>query len=146
MGGEPHPVAVDPWSAPPGPGSRVVHTETIRTPVMPAGAPPAGPGAETPGFARAASGAVELPFSHREAIALHFRDGDALIEAAFALQTGGAGALGGSPTRWREVLGDLYRLHIAARMNPAAAAAMVDIDWSTIEALAPILHVPLPSP
>ena len=37
--GEPHPVAFDRWSAPPGPSSRsrVVHTETIRTPVLPTG-------------------------------------------------------------------------------------------------------------
>ena len=148
MSGEPHPVAFDRWSAPPGPSSRsrVVHTETIRTPVLPTGAPPGWQGAETPGFARAASGAVELPFSHREALARQFRAEDALLAAELALQTGSADALGWSATRRRTVLDDLYRLNNTAQVDPAAAVAMADIDWSAIETLARILNVPPPSP
>ena len=147
MGGEPRPVTFDPWSAPPGPGSQVVSTEAIRTPVLSAGAPPGWQGAETHGFARAASGAVELPFSRRQEIVRRFRTEDALIEAELALQTGGAGALGWSATRWRAVLADLYRLHDAiVQSDSAAAAAMADVDWSAIEALVPILDVLPPSP
>ena len=147
MGGEPHPVVFDPWSAPPGPGSRVVHTGTIRTPVMSAGAPPGWQGAGTPSFVRAASGAVELPFPHREALARQFRAEDALLEAELALQTGSAHALGWTATRRRAVLDDLYRLHHAiVRSDSAAAAARSDVDWRAIEALARMLDVPPPSP
>ena len=147
MSGGPHPIAFDPWSAPPGPGSHVVYTETIRTAVLSTDAPPGWQGAETPGFARAASGAVELPFSHRQAIAHRFRTEDALLEAELALQTGGADALGWSATRWRAVLADLDRLHdVIVQSDSAAAAAMVDVDWGALEALARILHVPPPSP
>ena len=67
MGGEPHSVPFDLWPAPPRPGSQVVYTETMRPPVLSTGAPPEWQGAGTPGFDRAASGAVDLPFSHREA-------------------------------------------------------------------------------
>ena len=147
MSAEPQPVAFDPWLAPPGPSSRVVYTETIRTPVMSTGDPPGWQVAETPGFARAASGAVELPFSRREEIARRFGTEDALLEAELALQTGGAGALGWSTVRWRAVLGDLYRLRDAIVQSDAAdAAAMVDVDWSAIEALEPILGILPPSP
>ena len=119
----------------------------VATPVLSTGAPPGWLGAGPPGFARAASGAVELPFSHRQEIARRFSTDDALLEAELALQTGGAGALGWSSTRWRAVLADLYRLHAAIlRSDSAAAAATVDVDWNAIEALMPILDVPLPSP
>ena len=147
MGGDPHLTAFDPWSAPPGASSEVVYTGTMRTPVLSAGVPPGWQGAETPGFARAASGAVELPLSQREAIARLFGSENALIEAEYALQTGGAGALGWSATQWRSVVADLYRLHGAiVRWDSAAAAAMVDVDWRAIEALMPMLRVPPPSP
>ena len=91
MGSEPHPVAFDPWSAPPGPSSQVGYTRAIRTPVMSTGAPPGWQGAETHGFARAASGAVELPFSRREEIAIRFGTEDALLDAELTVQLGGAG-------------------------------------------------------
>ena len=146
MSGEPHPVAFDTWSAPPGPGSRVVYTEAIRTPVMSAGAPPGGQRAETPGFARAASGAVELPFSHREAIARRFSTEGALLDAELTVQLGGADALGWSDTRARTVLDDLRRLTAIARVDLAGAAAMADVDWRAIEALGRILDDPPPSP
>ena len=147
MGGEPHPVAFDPWPAPPSPSRPVVHAETIRPRAPSTGSPPGWQGAGTPGFSRAASGAVELPFWRREEIAHKFRDEDALLEAELALQTGGAGALGWSATQWRPVRDDLYRLHHAiVQSNSAAAAAMVDVDWSAIEALVRILDVPPPSP
>ena len=139
MGGEPHPAAFDPWSAPPGPSSQVVYTEAIRTPVLSAGAPPGWQGAETPGFARAGSGDVELPFSRRGAIVHRFRTEDALLEAELALQTGSAEALGWPATRWRAVRADLYRLNAIVQADSAAAAAMLDIDWSAIEALGLIL-------
>ena len=145
MGGEPRTAAFDPWSAPPGPGSRVVHTEAMRTPVMSAGAAQGWPGAETPGFARAASGSVELPFSRRQWIVHRFGTDAALLEAEVTLRTGAA-AFDWSDTRWRRVLDDLYQLHDATQVDPAAAAAMVDIDWRAIEALARILDDPPPSP
>ena len=147
MGGEPHPFAFAPWPAPPSPSRQVVHAETIRPPAPSTGSPPGWQGAGTPGFSRAASGAVELPFWRREEIAHKFRDEDALLEAELALQTGGAGTLGWSATQWRPVRDDLYRLrHAIVQSNSAAAAAMVDVDWSAIEALVRILDVPPPSP
>ena len=147
MSREPHPVAFDPASAPPGPGSQVVHTGTIRPAVPSTGAPPGWQGAGTPGFDRAASGAVGLPFSQRGAIARQFGTEDALLEAELALQIGGAGALGWSATRRRAVLDDLYRLHYAiVQSGSAAAAAMADVDWRAIETLARFLDDPLPSP
>ena len=135
MGGEPHPVAFDPWSAPPGPSSQIVYTEAIPTPVLSAGAPPGWQRAETSGFARAASGAVELPFSHREAIALRFSTEDALLDAELTVQLGGADALGWSATRWRTVLDDLSRLNAIAQVDPTGAAAVADVDWPAPKAL-----------
>ena len=148
MSGEPHPVAFDPWSAPPGPSSQARYTETIPTPVLLIGAPPGWQGAETPGFTRAGWGTVELPFSRREAIVRLFRTGGALLEAEVTLRTGSAGAFGWFSTQWRGVLDDLYRLHDAAQVNPAAAVAMAmaDIDWNALETLMRILDVPRPSP
>ena len=131
---------------PPGPSSRVVYTEANRTPVMSTGAPPGRQGAETPGFDRAASGAVELPVSQRVAIARQFGTEDAWIEAVHALHTGGADALGWSHMRWLEVLHDLYLLNAIVQSDSPAAAATLDVDWSAIEALVSILDVPPPSP
>ena len=146
-GGAPRPVASDPWSAPPGPSSQVGYTRAIRVPVISTGAPPRRQGAETPGFARAASGAIEVPFSHREAIALRFRADDALLQAELVLQTGGGEALGWSATRWRPVLADLERLHRAiVRSNSTAAATRIDVDWRAIATLMRILDDPRPAP
>ena len=146
MGGEPHPVAFGTWSAPPGPSSHVVSTEAIRPAALPAGASPGWQGAETTGFARAASGAVELPLSRRQRIARRFGTDDALSAAEHAFQTGRADALGWSDTRWSEVLTDLYGLNAIVQSNSAAKAAMIDIDWSAIEALVRILEALPPSP
>ena len=146
MSGEPHPAAFDPWSAPPGPSSQARHTETIPTPVLSTGAPPGWQGAETPGFGRLATDSVELPFSQREAIVHRFQFDDAVLDAELTLRTGGADALGWSATRWRGVLDDLLRLNDIARLDPAAAAAMADIDWSALETLMRILDAPPPSP
>ena len=146
MSGGPHPVAFGPWSAPPGSSSHVVYTETIPTPVPSTGAPPGLQGAETPGFARAASGAVELSFSRRQEIARRFSTEDALLEAELALQTGGAGTLGWPALRWRELREDLQRLHDAIVQSSSAAAATVDVDWNAIEALARVLKLPVPPP
>ena len=146
MSGGPHPVAFDPWFAPPGPSSRVVYTRAIRTPVMSTGAPPRWLGAETPGFARAASGAVELPFWRREEIALRFGTEDAVHDAELTVQLGGADALGWSVGRWLAALADLGRINAIVQSDSAAAAAMVDVDWSAIEALVRILDDPSPSP
>ena len=146
MNGAPHPVAFDPWSAPPGPSSQARYTETILPPVMSAGAPPGWQGAETPGFARAASGAVELPFSHRAAIALQFGTEDALRMAEVALRTRHADPFGWSATQWPVVLADLHWLHAVARWDSAAYAAGLNVDWLALEALARFLQVPLPLP
>ena len=111
------------------------------------GATPRWQGAETPGFARAASGAVELPFSRRETTAHRLRTGDALLAAELALRAGGANAFGWSATRWRAVLADLCRLNRATVQSSSTAdAAMVDVDRRAIEALMPILDDAPPSP
>ena len=146
MGGEPHPVAFDPRSAPPGPSSQVVYTRAIRTPVMSIGAPPRSQGAGTPGFSRAASGAVELPFSRREEIAIRFGTEDALLHAELTVRLGGADALGWSATRRRDVLDDLGWIYTIAQLDSAAAAAGSDVDWRAIETLMRILDAPPPAP
>ena len=146
MGGEPHPFAFDPRSAPPGPGSQVGYTRAIRTPVMSTGAPPRSQGAGTPGFSRAASGAVELPFSRREEIAIRFGTEDALLHAELTVQLGGADALGWSATRRRDVLDDLGWIYTIAQLDSAAAAAGSDVDWRAIETLMRILDAPPPAP
>ena len=110
------------------------------------GATPRWQGAETPGFARAASGAVELPFSHREAIARRFSTDAGLLQAEVTLQSRGAGALGWPDMLRHNVLGDIYRLNDTAEVDLAAAVDMADIDWRAIEALARILDDPPPSP
>ena len=147
--GAPHPVDVAPWSAPPGPGSQVVYTETMRTPVMSTGAPPGSQGAGTPGFGRAASGAVELPFSQREAIARQVGTEDALRQAEDTFRTGRADALGWSAARWPGVLADLRWLHTIVQRDSAASAASaarIGVDWRALEALARYLEAPPPSP
>ena len=146
MGGEPHPFAFDPWPAPPSPSHQVVHAETIRTPAPSTGAPPGWQGAGTPGFSRAASGAVELPFSRREEIAIRFGTEDALLHAELTVQLGGADALGWSATRRRGVLDDINGLNAIVQSDSAAAAAGSDVDWRAIEALMRILDDPPPAP
>ena len=146
MSGEPDPVAFGPWSAPPGLSSQVVDTETILPPVMSTDAPPGWQGAATPGFGRAASGAVELPFSHREAIALQFGTEDALLAAEVALRTRHADAFGWSATQWPEVLADLHWIHTVVRWDSATSAATFDVHWRAMEALADFLQLPHPAP
>ena len=91
--------------------------------------------------------AGELPFAHREAIALQFRVDGALLEAEYALHTHIADALGWPATRRDEVLADIFRLHDAiVRSHSATAAARIDVDWRAIEALVRILDIPPPSP
>ena len=102
----------------PGPSGRVVYSEAIPTPVLSTGAPPGWQGAETPGFARAAAGAVELPFSRREAIVRRFGTEDALLETEVALRAGDADELGWSATRRREVLADIHRLNAIVQLDP----------------------------
>ena len=146
MSGEPDPVALDPSYASPGPSRQVAYTEATGTPVLSTGAPPGWQGAETPGFDRTASGAVELLFSRRAAIALRFGTEDALREAEAALHTRHGDAFGGSATQWPEVLADLHWLNSIVRSSSAATAAMIDFDWSAMEALARMLDVPPSSP
>ena len=103
-------------------------------------------GAGTPGFSRAASGAVELPFWRREEIALRFGTEDALLHAELTVQLGGADALGWSATRRRDVLDDINGLNAIVQSDSAAAAAGSDVDWRAIEALMRILDDPPPAP
>ena len=145
-GSEPHPFAFDPRSAPSGPSSQIGYTRAIRTPVISTGAPPRWLGAETPGFARAASGAVEHAFSRREEIAIRFGTADALLDAELTVQLGGADAIGWSATRWRDVLNDINGLNAIVQSDSAAAAAGSDVDWRAIEALMRILDDRPPSP
>ena len=147
MGGVPIPGDINRFSALPGPGRQVPSTGTIRPAAMSADAPPGWRSAETPGFGRAAAGAAELPFlhPHREAIARRFRSARALHDAQRRLEAGLAGELGWTTRRMRDVLADLDRLHRAiVQSNSAAAAAMLDIDWSGIEALMHIFDARLP--
>ena len=146
MGGEPHPFAFDPRSAPSGPSSQVGYTRAIRTPVMSTGAPPGWQGAGTPGFARAASGDVEFPFWRREEIALRFGTENALLDAELTVQLGGADTLGWSVGRWRDVLNDINGLNAIVQSDSAAAAAGSEVDWREIEALMRILDDPPLSP
>ena len=146
MGGEPHPFAFDPWPAPPSPSRQVVHAGTIRPPAPSTGSPPAWQGAGTPGFARAASGAVELPLSRREEIALRFGTEDALLHAELTVQHAGADPLGWSATRRRDVLDDLGWINTIVQSDSAAAAAGSDVDWRAIETLMRILDDPPPAP
>ena len=147
MGGEPHPVAFDPRSAPSSPSSQVGYTRAIRTPVMSTGAPPGWQGAETPGFARAASGAVELPFWRREEIAhpVRYRG-----RAARRRAHGSARRRRRARLVRRAVARRARRhrraQHAIVQSDSAAAAAGSDVDWRAIEALMRILDDPPPSP
>ena len=143
MGGEPHPVAFDPSSAPPDPGSQVVYTETMRTPVLSTGAPPEWQGAGTPGFDRAASGAVELPFSHHEANARRFGTEDGLPGTALTPRTGGTDTFGWSDTRPPDLFADPALLNAVVQ---SAAAGRGGVDWHAIEVLERFLDIPPPSP
>ena len=144
MSGAPPPADFAPWSAPPDPSRRVVSTGTMRTPVMPAGAPPGWQSDETPGFGRAASSAVELPFSRRQEIARWLITDDSILHAEFAIRIGVLN--GWTAARQDRVFGDLISLFLeTALMDPAAAAAK-DLDWSGIDALIRILDVHHPSP
>ena len=146
IGGEPHPFAFDPWPAPPGPSRQVVHAGTIRPPAPSTGSPPGWQGAETPGFSRAASGAVELPFWRREEIARRFGTEDALLHAELTVRLGDADALGWSARRRRDVLDDINGLNAIVQSDSAAAAAGSDVDWRAIETLMRILDGPPPAP
>ena len=146
MGGEPHPFAFDPRSAPPSPSRQVVQAGTIRPPAPSTGAPPGSQGAGTPGFSRAASGDVELPFSRREEIARRFGTEDALLHAELTVRLGGADALGWSVGRRRDVLHDITGLNAIVQSDSAAAAAVSDVDWHAIEELMRILDAPPPAP
>ena len=146
MSGGPDPVAFGPWPAPPGSSTRIVYAETMRAPVMSTGAPPGWQGAETPGFARAASGAVELPFSQRKRIAGRFSRERRLFKAERALLLGLAETHDWSAMRVLAVLDDLYRLNAIAYWHSGADAAMADVDWRAIEVLLHIIDTPPPSP
>ena len=146
MGGGPRPVAFDPWSAPTGPRNQVVSPATRRRPVMSIGPPPGWRRAETPGFGRGASGAVELPFSRRMAIAEWFSSEHELRRAEFLLENDADDELGWSGAQVRAVLADLYRLNAFDYWYSVGDAAMIDVDWSAIEALIDVLDAPPPSP
>ena len=60
------------------------------------------------------------------------------------MRTDDSVALGWFCARWQAARDDHYRFHDTAWMNPAAATAMADVDWSAIEALVLILNVPPP--
>ena len=145
MSGGPDPVAFGPWPAPPGSSTRVVYAETMRTAVMSTGAPPGRQGAETPGFAWVASGAVELPFSLRERMAVRFWGEHNVAEAERALLSGRAETHDWSAMRVLAVLDDLYRLNAIAYWHSATDAAMADVDWRAIEVLFHMIDAPPPS-
>ena len=139
-------VDFDPWSAPPGPSSQVASTETKRHWKISFGAPPESLDNETLDFAGADSGATRIPLSQRKAIARQLGNEAALFEAQYALLGGGAEALGWSTERGREVLDDVDWLNYMVKSKSVAVAAMTDVDWDALEALARILDEPLASP
>ena len=69
-----------------------------------------------------------------------------LRDAVHALTTGRANGLGGSGARVWEVIADLYRLNAFVFWHTTADAAMLDVDWSAIDALIRILDARPPSP
>ena len=103
--------------------------ETLPPATLP---PPSAPG-------RTEAGAVALPLSNREAVVERFTCDDALLQVQLRLQTGNTGTLGWPAARWRELIDDLYRINDTAQTDPAAAAAMDDVDWTGAEALAHLL-------
>ena len=121
--------------------NRLIQRSERAAPLL-AGAPPRWP----PGFGRATSGADELPFPHRQEIAHRFSTDEALLEANLIVHDGADIELGWPIRRMRTVLNDLYRLNAIALTDPAAAAALVDIDWSAIDALMRFVEAPPPAP
>ena len=113
------------YSEPPGPSYRVRPARAPRTPTAPA---------------------REVPPAQRKAIVERFRSGEALLYARLQLGRSSADALGWADVRKQRVLDDLRRLHSSAREDPAAAAALADIDWSGIEVLMAIMGLASPSP
>ena len=118
------PTIADLYSAPPGPSPRVMPPQAPRTPPAPA---------------------PEVPLAQRKAIVERFRSDEALLYAGFSLGNSGSYVLGWTATRSYRVLDDLYRLHRSAQEDTEAAAALADIDWSGIEAMAGTLDIPSPS-
>ena len=88
----------------------------------------------------------EVPLALRKAIAGRFRSDAAVLEAAVTLGTSATEVLGWGAMRADRVLKDLYRLHGHARENPAAAAALHDIDRNGVEALVGMLEIPSATP
>ena len=121
-------------------------TGAIRPPVLSAGTPPGWQGAGTPGFGRAASGAVETPFKRRLAITERFSSEHALRRAEFVLENDDADALRWSDARVWAVRDDLYLLNAFDYWHARCDAAGIDIDWSAIEALTHVLDAPPPAP
>ena len=94
-------------------------------------------------FHRAASGAFEFPFWRRRAIARLFSDYHAVRDAGFAYFLNEAEeTLRWSAKREEEVFDDLKRLNAIARLDTAAAAVTVDIDWNSLHALVAVLCAP----
>ena len=108
-------------SEPPGPSSRVMPARAASTAMAP------GP---------------EVPLAQRQAIVERFRSENALHDAGVALGIGATDALGWSDAQARKVLANLDRLNNAATEDPAAAAFLSNIDWSSIEALLGVMDSP----
>ena len=66
--------------------------------------------------------------------------------AEFVLHDDSAGTLGWSGARVWAVLADLYRLNAFVYWHNSGDAAMIEADWSAIEALIHVLDAPPPSP
>ena len=101
--------------------------------------------AETPGFGRRASGAVETPLSRRLEIADRFSSEHELRRAEFVLDNDDD-ALRWSDAQVWAVRDDLYLLNAFEYWFPGYLAASMDIDWSTIETLIHLLDAPPPAP
>ena len=115
------PTVTELLSQPPGPSSRVMPAQAPRAPTAPA---------------------PEVPLAQRLAIVERFRSDEAVLNAVFTLGTGGAIALDWADMRTQRVFNDLGRLHGSAGDDPAAAAALADIDWGGIEELTGMMDLP----
>ena len=115
------PTVTELLSQPPGPSSRVMPAQAPRTPTAPAPA---------------------VPLAQRLAIVERFRSDEAVLHAGSTLGSGGAVALDWADMRTQRVLEDLDRLHGSAGDDPAAAAALADIDWGGIEELTGMMDLP----
>ncbi|MCY4565666.1 MAG: hypothetical protein OXE40_14475, partial [Gammaproteobacteria bacterium] len=135
------PPVTDPGSVLPGPSSQAVGIPPTRPRAVPRSSSPGPQAIKTSGIGQAFPGSPEISLAQRESIVRRFRSEDVSLSADYSLQTGGAGVLGWSATRCRQVLEEVWRLHEAVKSDPEEAASLVDVDWSALSELVHILDI-----